>query len=148
MGLKKMKTVPCDITKDKIIVLCYIDDFLLFTEREGLTLETLNRLNTKHRVKDLGEPTQFLDLNLTWNNYASKTMRQEKLIIKLLQDIGIEQSKPVGSPIDESEVASKADSETMRKDQHPMYRGIARSLVYVATGTRPEYAVATSILAQ
>lgn len=59
----------------------------------------------------------------------------------------MEQSKPVGSTIDESKFANGADRETLRKHQKAMYRSIVRSPVYIGTRTKTDLAVLTSMLA-
>lgn len=40
-GLKEMATAPCVFKKNNTVVVCYVDYFLLVTEREGLILENL-----------------------------------------------------------------------------------------------------------
>lgn len=69
------------------------------------------------------------------------------MIIKLLQDTGMKQFKPVRSPIEETRVANSTDLEALGKELHVMYRSIVGSLMYIATRTKRDLAVATNMLA-
>lgn len=54
--------------------------------------------------------------------------------------------KPVGSPLHEHRFANNCESKPFGEDQHAMYRSIMGSLMYIATRTRSDLAVVTSML--
>lgn len=72
---------------------------------------------------------------------------KEKLIFKVLQDTGMEQSKPAGSTIDVSKVVNSADPETLSKNQYPIYRSIVGRIMYKEKRTSPKFSVATRMMA-
>lgn len=69
------------------------------------------------------------------------------MIEKLLMYTEMNKSKHVGSLIGESSIADNAKSDMLNEHEHTIYRSIVGSLLYLATRTRPDVAVATSILA-
>lgn len=65
MWSKEVGDSPCLFQKDNMIVSCYVDGVILFTEHEILILETLKKLSNKFRGKDVGKPTLLLGLDIT-----------------------------------------------------------------------------------
>lgn len=146
-GLKEMETEPCVFVGDKVIIICYVDDLLIFAENQDIVDNLYRTLEKQFRVKDLGRPTRFLGLNITYNSDRRISFSQEQLVNKLLEETGMDGSKPVGSPIDEWTFTKTIESEPLDVDEHAKYRSIIGSLMYIANRTRPDLLVATSMLA-
>lgn len=64
----------------------------------------------------------------------------------MLQDTGMKQLKPVGSPINENTLAEEARSNLLKADEHAMYWRNLGSLMYIATQATPDQLVAISML--
>lgn len=146
-GLREMDTAAWVFIGKKAIVLCYVDDLLLFAADES-TLNTLYRkLGKRFPVMDLEKSTRLFGLNISCDPVGSIFFSQEQLLNRLLAETGMDASKPIGSPVLEAVLSQSNDSELREVDEHAKFLGITASLMYIANRTKPNLLVATSMLA-
>lgn len=74
-------------------------------------------------------------------------MTETQLIEMLLRDTGMFEAKAVGCPIDVSQTVKKKKDCMFNERERTLYRSIMRSLIFLATRTRPNLSVAASMLA-
>lgn len=128
------------------VVLCDIDVLNMFGAHGESLDSSYHKIGKQFRVKNPAKPKNFLGLDLTWNDNDSVSLDQEQLINKLLEDTGMEQSKPVGNPIKVNTLEDEAESNSLSIDEHAMYRRNLGSLMYIAMQTGPNLVVAISML--
>lgn len=141
-----MDSTPCVIKKDDIIALCYADDLILYARYGRSAVDVLSNLNNIFRVKNFDKPKSFLGLDLNWAPDGSLLLGQVQLIDRLLVDIGMGNSKPVGSPLDQTAFENDDDLKPLHTDRHATYHRIVGRLLCRSTRTRPDLSVAISLL--
>lgn len=62
-GLMEMDSAPCVPVGNKALVLCYVNDFILFAKDEGIIDVLYRELDKKFQARDLGKPIRFLGLD-------------------------------------------------------------------------------------
>lgn len=67
-GLMELQTAPCIFKDERIMVLCYVYDILMFAERKSQANRVKQLLEKKFTIRDLGRPTDFLGME-----YIGKT---------------------------------------------------------------------------
>lgn len=145
-GLVEMRNAPCVFTKQGVVVMCYVDDILIMSNLESEIDSLAEVVGRNLKTKDLGRPSHFLGMDFIWTDSGSLLMRQTKLITALLSNTRMESCNGISSPLTTSVDLSI-------KDQNPIdesfdYRSVIGSILYLAVKTRPDIAVAASMLAQ
>lgn len=74
-------------------------------------------------------------------------MGQQELVDKLLKITRMIESKPMGSPVEESKFEDAEDSVKLVIQEESMYISKVGSFLYIVTRSRPDVAVAKSMLA-
>jgi len=117
-----------------IILSIYVDDGLLISSDIHLMDMFLKQLNEEFKIKINRDSKSYVGLEL---NKSKNTLHlnQKAYIKKLLQQSGMEFSKPVKVPIIKGEQAK-----TILKRKNFPYREIVGSLLYASTKTRPDIA--------
>lgn len=113
-GLTKMKSDPCVFRKEGVIIICYVDGLLVFTENEKAIEDMKRELGASFIFKDLGTLKPFLGIDIDWTNAKEIRHTETRLIKKLLMTHGMSAAKPKESPIDVT-----SDPETQREDFSP-----------------------------
>lgn len=85
-GLKKMKSSLCMFRNIEAVVVCYVDDLLVFTNNMVYFEYLKGHLKMELNMKDLGEPKQFLGMESNWKNDKMITLKQLDLITKKRPD--------------------------------------------------------------
>lgn len=143
-SLTQLESAPCVFQNATTILICYVDDLLMFSENMADIERLKQRLAKKFVLKDLGQPKQFLNMDLEWTPGAV-SIRQKNLIENLLNESGMSDSKPQRSPVSpENDLNIKADS--ISKDDADKYRSHVGSLLYLATKSRPDLCLVASTL--
>lgn len=152
IGYEKSKFEPClYIKKNKdnllTIVALYVDDFFVFSADCNEINFLENYLNSKFKIKNLGEAKQCLGIRIN-RDYDKEciTIDQELYINDLLKRFGMVDSKIVSTPLDSSINLSNVEGEIC--DSKIPYQELIGSLMYLAVMTRPDIAHAVSLLSQ
>ena len=152
LGFSQTGSDPClyvsSIQKEMFIVAVYVDDIIL----AGKTLTTVNavkeKLSQRFKMKDLGSLHHFLGVKIIQDKLSKMIwIGQPMYIEKILQRFEMEDSKPVGSPLNpDVKLVASEDCKDPRNQQ--LYQAVVGSLLYVATKTRPDLACAVSFVAR
>ena len=145
-GLTEMQNAPCVFTSIGLLVMCYVDDILIIGESEKLIRKLIERISRSLKTKDLGCPCHFLGMDFIWNEDGTLQLRQTKLLKALLEKTGLQNCKGISSPLTPSLDLSSKQGGNIENGFD--YRSIVGSLLYLAVKTRPDIAVAASMLAQ
>lgn len=144
MGFAKSQCDPCVYVKSSIIIAVYVDDLLIFYKNVADLNETKGKLHKMFKMKDIGEAKCCLGININ-QGIDFIELNQSKYILFLLEKFGMAQCKPCKTP---SELNKKLTMD-MVDDSNTLtgkvpYQELVGSLLYLANGTRPDIAYATS----
>lgn len=156
-GLTRSNTDQCIYFLIKngnvLIVLIYVDDFLIMFNNKRLEAELKSTLSSKFRMKYLGEVSTILGMRIS-RDRSKKTISidQTKYIYAILNKFGMSNCHPVNSPLD---INQKLSSEMCAKDEvekHEMskipYREAIGCLMYIAHVTRPDINFSINLLSR
>ena len=148
MGFSQSKSDPCIYVsggEDTFCIGVYVDDRILAGKDKNKMKCVKEELSSKFDIKDLGKLRYFLGMSIVQNQEGKVTwMGQPTYIQKLLTKIGMNDSKPVKTPVDPGHRLVKANEDEEALDQ-PLYQSVVGSLMYLA---RPDIAYAVRMLAR
>lgn len=125
-----------------VIILLYVDDMLITGNCKDKIFETKRLIGKEFKIKDLGEPKQFLGIDIK-RNKKDKIMElsQSKFIEKILEKFKMKDAKICKTPIRTNQnkkvvkkIKEKAESRLKLRDNMP-YRQLVGSLMYLQGST-------------
>lgn len=156
-GMARSKVDPCvyfkRTHKQIIIIAVYVDDLLMFSNDSKLTATMKNALSSAFKMKDLGEVTSILGMNVTRDRKKGIiSIDQSSYIAEILERFGMENSHPVSSPLDTNVTMSKAMCPANDVEKGAMfdipYQEAVGSLMYAAQVSRPDICFALSVVSR
>jgi hypothetical protein len=151
MGLSQCKADNCIYWKRQdhsiVLVAIYVDDIIIADNDPGLRQQIRDDLLRRYEMKDLGELHWVLGMRIT-RDRSKGTIRvdQERYLGDILKRFGMEGSAPVETPMATGCQLSKEMEPSTAEEIEYMkgvpYRSAIGSLMYAATGTRPDLAFA------
>lgn len=152
-GFMQSKCEPCVYIKkdDKCltIVALYVDDFYVFGNNAEATKTLYNLLESKFNVKNLGALQICLGMKVTRDrNKGMLKLDQSEYIKRLLCKFGMENCRPVSTPMIVNDKLNKPEPDRLLSDDVYKYRELLGSLMYLAVCTRPDISFACSQLSQ
>lgn len=131
---------------DPTLIAIYVDDIIVASKRQSCIDKVGAYLKKEFETKDLGTVKNCLGLEFS-RREGQITIRQKAYIRDVLVRFGMEECKPVSTPMDSAKL-SKARGEPTPEDLKLPYRELVGALTYLSTGTRPDISFAVSYLAQ
>ncbi|XP_025648306.1 uncharacterized mitochondrial protein AtMg00810-like [Arachis hypogaea] len=126
-------------------LLVYVDDIIV-TGNNSQEIETLiSQLHEKFSLKDLGRFNYFLGLEATYLPHGDLLISQMKYAKELLLKAGMNNSKPLPTPMSTDLKLYSSDSEPF--ENPTKYRSIVGALQYL-TMTRPDITFAVNRVSQ
>uniref|UniRef100_A0A5S6QQI6 Reverse transcriptase Ty1/copia-type domain-containing protein n=1 Tax=Trichuris muris TaxID=70415 RepID=A0A5S6QQI6_TRIMR len=126
-------------------VLLYVDDLLVAGETEEITRNIGAKLNMHFVTKDLGEVSSYLGMQIERQEDGAFLLHQHSKIEQLLKKVGMSEAKPMGTPI-ETGYLSTMNEFSVPLPNNVQYRQVIGSLLYIATVSRPDIALAVGLL--
>lgn len=125
-----------------IIISTYVDDFMIISPSESDINNIIALLAKAFQVKDLGNMTKFLGINIQRNSDGIH-INQEDKINALCDDMGMQYCKSVYTPIADDNLIDSDISQPCTESDAIKYRSVVGSLLHIANMTRPDiqYAV-------
>ena len=144
-------------TKREIYIACYVDDLLVVGDQHYIN-ELLTTLKGIFTVRDLGEPSTFLGMEIT-RNKQNKTLSisQSTYIKNIAEKFGVTNNYKISTPMDSgAKLTEKDNKEEHNKDESKdnyeefvtKYRSIIGSCMYAQMLTRPDISYAVSKLSK
>ncbi|KAL9840446.1 putative RNA-directed DNA polymerase [Arabidopsis thaliana] len=126
-------------------MLLYIDDILIASKDKNHIDELKTLLNSEFEMKDLGEAKKILGMEISRDRQkGTLTVSQDGYLLKVLGTYGMDQSKPIGTPMGIHFKLRAATDEELRIQSESMrgvpYQSAVGSLMYAMIGTRPDLA--------
>ena len=136
-----------------LFVTIYVDDFLVFTNDEELKKKLKCYLNSRFKMKNIGEAKFCLGLQITHDRTNGKLFLDQQAYIKdVLKRFNMENSKPVATPMDSNVKLDKSmgpkTPEEMAEMKNVPFKEAVGSLLYAAQATRPDIAFAVNLVSQ
>ncbi|TMC14556.1 MAG: DDE-type integrase/transposase/recombinase, partial [Chloroflexi bacterium] len=150
LGFKQSVCDPCIYINNKtgIIIAIWVDDLIVL----GKDLDSINKIKAELRnefeMKDLGELKYFLGMQVTRDRVQRRLhLSQEGYTREILNRFGMQDSKPVSTPIATGTALQKSISTDCLVDQKD-YQRMVGSQMYSMLCTRPDTAYAVSQISQ
>jgi transposase InsO family protein len=136
--------------KEMIVISLYVDDLFLFTSSTRLLKQFKQGLTNRFEMEDLGEAKLVLGMQITRDRTKrTLTISQQAYLEKMLDRLGLGESKAIATPMDANKHLVKAPpTHAASESEISHYQSIIGSLMYAANGTRPDIAFAVNQLAK
>ena len=106
MGFSQSPSDPCVYTStegEMFVIAAYVDDILLAGKTDKRIAEVKKALSECFKVRDMGKLHYFLGVKVALNYETGETWIGQSLYTEsILQKFGMEDSKPVNTPVDTS----------------------------------------------
>ena len=129
-----------------LIVGVYVDDIIL-AGNESSIQRVKAALASAFDIKDLGKLNYFLGIKIERNSNNSIWIGQPAYIENLLVTLGMQDCKPVKTPVSAGNKLVKATEQDECIDQR-QYQSAVGSLMYLAVSTRPDISYSVGSLAR
>jgi hypothetical protein len=149
-GLKQSEVDPCIYFSDGMIIFVYVDDIIISADSAEKMQNLSQEFQKQFKMKDIGKPKRILGFDLhEIENGNGIHLSGQNMIIELLKQCGMDQSKPVSTPMDHKQFFVPNQKEVFyEKFSELSYESIIGSLLYIANNFRPDISYAVSILSQ
>ncbi|KRX47242.1 Retrovirus-related Pol polyprotein from transposon TNT 1-94, partial [Trichinella sp. T9] len=150
VGFRQSKADLCLYTRKEpsrsmTYVLLYVDDLLIAAENEAVALTVNKQLNKYIEVKDLGEVSYYLGIQIERKLDGTFLIHQKNKIMQLLESCSMQEAKPVAIPM-ETNYLSLLDEPSPVLPDKTKYRCIIGSLLHISNVTRPDIALSVGLL--
>jgi transposase InsO family protein len=137
MGFKQMKLDQCIFVMEgekKIILAIYVDDGLLFGEREEDLIHVMDTIRKTFEIRILDEVTNYIGLDIEQDDKGIKIF-QKNYSEKIVKKFNLENARECRTPniTIEEHPSVKVDMKS-----HELYREMIGSLLYLANKSRPD----------
>ena len=147
LGFVSLAFDPCVFinTNLKVILVVYVDD--ITTVGASLQIKVLiDHLKTHFKLTIKGGLKYILGIEVTSTEHGLE-LSQRQYITNILERFGMENCRPVSTPIDPKAPLVKADG-SEPPHERTAYQEIIGSLVYLITCTRPDLTFSDSFLSR
>ncbi|UYV82907.1 hypothetical protein LAZ67_22001343, partial [Cordylochernes scorpioides] len=138
---------PCLFTKNEenhsIYLILYVDDMLLASDSEIIIQNTVKTLEKEFEIKYLGDPTQFIGIEISRNREGELLLSQKNKIQELVERYNLQEAKPTFTPM-ESGYPGISDEKLL--PNNVQYQQLIGSLLYLSVVSRPDIAAPVCIL--
>jgi hypothetical protein len=136
-----------------LIVIVYVDDLIIMASSMKHMEDLKASLMKQYEMSDLGELHYCLGIEFKRNRAQHTiTMNQRKFIEQVLENFGMHDCKPIGTPLDVNSKLVKLSDEEVKQYEREMngvpYKQAVGSLMYAMIGTRPDLAYPQSVVSQ
>ncbi|RVX09440.1 Retrovirus-related Pol polyprotein from transposon RE2 [Vitis vinifera] len=127
-----------------IYLVVYVDDIVITSSDQNGIQELKQHLFTHFQTKDLGKLKYFLGIEIAQSN-SGVVLSQRKYALNILEEIGMLNCKPVGTPMDPNVKLIPGQGEPLGDPRR--YRRLVDKLNYL-TITRPDIFFLVSVVSQ
>jgi Reverse transcriptase (RNA-dependent DNA polymerase)/Integrase core domain len=131
-----------------LVIAVYVDDIMMIGRHRLIIQEFKSQLSKKFHIKDLGEATDYLGIEIVRDRAAGTLkIHQTKYCRSLLKKYGMDECNPSRIPIHDSTklTVDDQDKEILDEEGIHRYQSIIGSLTYAMQGTRADLAYAVSL---
>jgi len=150
MKFSRSKNDPCLYSKEQdghwLYVSVHVDYLVMATTSESMMVSFEGQMNEFVVMKDLGNLHHYLGIQIARDDDGIFVLHQKQYIEKKLREFRLTECRPSNIPVDPGYLRRQEVHECM--PDRDVYRKAIGSLQYLATNSRPDIAVGTSILAR
>jgi len=131
-----------------LVIAVYVDDIMMIGRHKLIIQEFKSQLSKKFNIKDLGEATDYLGIEIVRDRAAGTLkIHQTKYCRSLLKKYGMDECNPSRIPIHESTklTVDDQDKEILDAEGIHRYQSTIGSLTYAMQGTRADLAYAVTL---
>jgi Reverse transcriptase (RNA-dependent DNA polymerase) len=131
-----------------LVIAVYVDDIMMIGRHKPVIQDFKSRLSKKFRIKDMGEATDYLGIEIVRDRTAGTLkIHQTKYCRALLKKYGMDKCNSLKMPIHDSTklTVDDQDKEILDEEGIHRYQSIIGSLTYAMQGTRADLAYAVSL---
>jgi Reverse transcriptase (RNA-dependent DNA polymerase)/Integrase core domain len=131
-----------------LVIAVYVDDIMMIGRHRLIIQEFKSQLSKKFHIKDLGEATDYLGIEIVRDRAAGTLkIHQTKYCRSLLKKYGMDECNPSRIPIHDSTklTVDDQDKEILNAEGIHRYQSVIGSLTYAMQGTRADLAYAVSL---
>ena len=134
--------------KKRLFIVVFVDDCLIIGDDEFID-DFMKNIKKEYKIRDLGEAENFLGMEIT-RDRAKRTIKisQNKYITNMTKKFGLENAKPIYTPMDPRADLSKAKNKSELHENNELYRSIVGSIMYCVQLCRPDCMYAVSKLSR
>ena len=129
-------------SRGEVLVAVYVDDLAIAASSAELDSELKRHLHKQYKMTDLGDLEWILGMRVM-RTTSGIMLDQEQYVTSILERFGFDESHPVATP-----VAAGTVSESSLFSDVSTYRSAVGSLMYAATGSRPDISFAVGSVAR
>ncbi|UYV70680.1 K02A2.6-like, partial [Cordylochernes scorpioides] len=126
-----------------IYLILYVDDMLLASDSEIIIQNTVKTLEKEFEIKNLGDPTQFIGIEISRNREGELLLSQKSKIQELVERYNLQEAKPTFTPM---ESGYPGISDVKLLPNNVQYQQLIGSLLYLSVVSRPDIAAPVCIL--
>ena len=145
MDFKQFKNDPCiyilNSGEEIFIIAIYVDDIILAGKTSERIQKFINAIAERYDITDMGKLHHFVGMKINYLNSGDIWIGQPAYVRKVLKKFEMDNSKPVGTPVETGIKLVKAKDGDNLVDQE-LYQSAVGSLLYLSTKTRPDIACA------
>jgi len=139
IGFAQSSIDPCCFIRDDLILLCYVDDCLIFFPDNTKITKVVSELKQQFRLEDQGDVATYLGIDVASSHVDGRQqfkLSQPHLIQRIIQGVNLTDSCLHDMPAEPGKPLSK-DSDGELRIYSWSYRSIIGMLNYLC-GTRPD----------
>ena len=143
IGFTPTRSDPCVFTRDKNIIIMYVDDCVIISHSEGEASQIMEEIkNQGLKLTDEGTMETYLGIQIDKQEDGSFTMSQPFLLDRIIGSIqGMKDANVCKSPASSTVILNKdLEGESRKEDWN--YRSIIGMLNYLVNSTQPDLAYA------
>jgi hypothetical protein len=134
-------------------VIVYVDDLIMMANNMVMMDKLKCKLEAEYDMIDLGELHHCLGIEFKRDRAARTiTVSQKHFIEEVLERFGMQDCKPIGTPIDPKTRLLKLSDDEFKQCEGEMegvpYKQAVGSLMYIMVGTRADLAFPQSVVSQ
>ena len=132
-----------------VIMVVYVDDTIICSNDTATLQAEKKKLCERFEMDDRGELHHILGMQVKRDRSKKRLTIDQNIYLKdVLKRFGMENCKPVSTPVEPGKKFSKLIEEKDAFDDVRMYQAAIGSLNYAAIATRPDLSVAVGMLSQ
>ena len=151
MGFKQSNYDPCIYMLNSggeiVVIAVYVDDIIIAGKTEEIVQQYIKKIAEKFDVTDMGTLHHFLGMKITYADSGDIWIGQPTYVRDVLKKFGMDDSKPVATPVESGNKLVKATDDDELVDTE-LYQSAVGSLLYLSTKTRPDIAYAVGNVAR
>lgn len=121
-----------DLNGIYIYLIVYVDDIVVTSSSLSSINNIISQLSKEFSIKDLGTLSFFLGINVS-RSEQGMFLSQRQYVSNLLKDEGLENLKPVSTPIEPRINFTQSNGVALGSKQISKYRHVLGSLQYLTT---------------